>query len=263
MRYYRYIILVLALLSSLVCSAQHEEIDSLSFIQESPATVIREEPTFNAPTIPDVNIQGNKWKYQAGAFQSGSYASIKPLVLDMPTFHFIPGQAELANWNSGGIMATGTVTPYPGLMQIDTGNLGIYQSFGNFSIYGGATVNKYGYFRGLNTQYGVEGNLTYMFSPRLSASVFGTYYFGNNPRMANGMPLQPAILGFYSRSAFGGSIDYQINEYWGVEAGAQAVRQIGSNKYEWEPIATPYYKIGKKVKIGLPVGQILYHILRH
>lgn len=64
---------------------------------------------------------------------------------------------------------------------------------------------------------------------------------------------------------FGGYVDYEANENFGVEVGGQTVKQIVSNKYEIEPIVTPYIKAGsgkKKVKIGLPVGQILNSIIR-
>lgn len=103
---------------------------------------------------------------------------------------------------------------------------------------------------------------SYQFTPRLSATLFGEHYFGRPPMMANGMPMPPSMLGYYGRSKYGVSFDYQIDEHWGVETGVQTVQQVGTNKHKAEPIVTPYYKISKKVAIGLPVGQILYHILR-
>ncbi len=80
--------------------------------------------------------------------------------------------------------------------------------------------------------------------------------------MANGMPMPPSMMGYYGRSTYGGYLDYRINEHWGVQTGVQTVQQVGTGKYEAEPIVTPYYKINKKVAIGLPVGQILYHVLK-
>ena len=73
------------------------------------------------------------------------------------------------------------------------------------------------------------------------------------------------MMGFYNVSRFGGYVDYGFSEHFGVDIGAQGVQQIGSTRYELEPIVTPYLKMGhgkSKVKIGLPVGQILYHILK-
>ena len=83
--------------------------------------------------------------------------------------------------------------------------------------------------------------------------------------MANGAPMPPAMIGFYNVSRFGGYVDYGVSENFGVEVGAQAVQTIGTSKYKPEPIVTPYIKAGNgkvKVKVGLPVGQILYHAIR-
>lgn len=190
------------------------------------------------------------------------YRLARPVDLQIPDFHFTPGNARLFSWRSGGIVASGGTRSFPGMMLIDNGAAGIYQSAGDFTFYAGGMANKYGYFRGLHTQYGLNGSITYRFTPGLSATVFGEYYFGQPPRMANGMPMPPSMLGYYGRSTFGGYVDYRINEHWGVQTGVQTVQQVGTNRYRAEPIVTPYYKINKKVAIGLPVGQILYHVLR-
>ena len=190
------------------------------------------------------------------------YTLAKPLDLHIPIFPFTPGVSSLFQWKSGAIVASGSTRSFPGLMLIDSEEFGIYQSAGNFRFHTGGIVNKYGYFNGLHTQYGLNGGTSYQFTPRLSATIFGEYYFGQPPRMANGMPMPPAMIGYYGRSTFGGYFDFQINERWGVQTGAQTVQQVGTNRYKAEPIVTPYYRINKKVAIGLPVGQILYHILK-
>jgi len=192
------------------------------------------------------------------------YRKLHPLELNVPDLSFIPGQSSLFQWNTGKIIAAGGSVAYPGLMRVDNGSTGIYQTFGNLHFYAGATVNKYGWFRGLQTQYGLNGSLSYRFSPKLSLTLYGTYYFGQPPRMANGMPMPPSMLGYYGYSKFGGYVDYTANDSFGVQVGAQAVKRTGNNRYEPEPIVTPYIKAGrkKKIGIGLPVGQILYHMLR-
>ncbi len=186
---------------------------------------------------------------------------IIPFNFSLPEQPITSSQAMLANWNGGTIIANGEIRRLPGLMQIENASVGIYQTAGNFSFYAGALANKYGYFRGLHTQYGIEGSISYQISPRLSFLAFGTYFIGNAPTVGNGLPMSPAMAGYYAQSKFGGTFDYQINDHWGVEAGMQTVQQVGLRKYEVEPIVTPYYKVGK-VKIGLPVGQILYELLR-
>lgn len=201
----------------------------------------------------------------SGRLQHVSYNStVSPLHLTMPALSFSPGVAKLYSWTGGQISAAGSSTPFPGLMQIESGTISIDQNIGKLSIHAGGTVNKYGYFRGLHTQYGITGNVSYNLTPRLSLTAFGTYCFGQPPHMSNGMPMSPAMMGYYRQTQFGASADYKVTDWFGVEAGAQAVQRIGTGRYEVEPIATPYIQTGrrKKVRIGLPVGQILYHIIK-
>ena len=169
----------------------------------------------------------------------------------------LPGMAVIPLWNNAQFIATGDIQVMPGLMQIHSGTIGINQNIGNFSLYLGAVANKYGYFNGLHTQYGVSGNIHYQFTPKLSFTGFGTYYFGK----PNGYPLLPSMIGYYRNSNFGGYMSYQFNETFGVDVGAQTVQQFGTNRYRVEPIVTPTVKVGK-VRFGLPVGQILHGIIR-
>ncbi|MDE6741776.1 MAG: hypothetical protein K2J58_05550 [Muribaculaceae bacterium] len=172
-----------------------------------------------------------------------------------------PGTAFIPLWRNGGLAAAGRMEVMPGLMRIDSGSFGIRQSIGNISFYMGVVANKYGFFNGLHTQYGVNGNFLYQFSPNLSFTGFGTYYFGQPSMIGNGLPMQPAMIGYYKVSTFGEYLSYQFNETFGVDVGAQAVQQFGTEKYQLEPIVTPTVKVGK-VKFGLPVGQILNGIIR-
>lgn len=246
----------------LACFSRTELHDSISFGQNK-FEGISMEGVVEPDSISGVrNTEEYHYEYAPALYPLFSYPFSQPNAMQIPDFNFTPGQASLFNWNGGAIVATGGTRSFPGLMQIDNGELGIYQSAGNFSFHVGGMVNKYGYFNGLHTQYGLNGSISYQFTPRLSATLFGEYYFGQPPRMANGMPMPPAMIGYYGRSTFGGYIDYRVNERWGVQTGVQTVQQVGTNRYNAEPIVTPYYRISKKVAIGLPVGQILYHLLK-
>jgi len=245
----------------LIAFAQIEFIDSLS-LDTTPTDSIIHLKTYDkvdSLSVHDASLE-HHWICNLSLDPLSPYSY--PLGLHVPDLHFAPGQSILFNWKDGEILSTGGMTSLPGMMHIERGSFGIYQSVDKFTLYVGGIANKYGYFRGLSVQYGLDGNLAYRISPHLSFSVFGTHYFGQAPLMANGMPMPPSMIGYYARSKYGGTFDYQINNHWGIEAGAQTVKQFGTNRYETEPIATPYYKISGKVKIGLPVGQILYHILK-
>ena len=177
------------------------------------------------------------------------------------TYYNAPGTAYIPLWRNGGLLAMGNRTEMPGLMLIDSGSIGLMQNVGRLSLYFGGVANKYGYFNGLHTQYGVNGTIRYDFSSSFSATGFGTYYFGRPPMMANGSPMPPSMIGYFGVSTFGGYVSYQINETFGVDVGAQAVQRFGTDKYRLEPIVTPTVKMGK-VSFGLPVGQILNGIIQ-
>ena len=173
------------------------------------------------------------------------------------------GSPGLFSWRNGSIILSEESVSYPGLMQVDTGAIGVYQGVGNFDFYLGAVANKYGWYRGLKTQYGLTGSFSYRLTPKLAFKIYGTYYLGAPPRMANGLPMPPSMLGCYGYTKFGGYMNYDINDRFGVQMGGQIVKRAYLDTYELEPIATPYIKIGsgkKKIGIGLPVGQILYGI---
>ncbi len=261
MKIRHFILLALALIS-MTAHGQIESKDSVlskSDIISIPEYQISQHPGIFS-SYADVLIHNTNYYLEKNIYIPYFYNN--PVDLASEDLSITPGQAVPFSWNNGEVVAKGEIRSFYGLMQIESGTIGINQSLGNLSIYAGVMANKYGFYNGLHTQYGVNGILSYQLAPRLSLTAFGEYYLGQPPYMANGMPMSPAMAGFYARSAFGGYVDYQINERFGVEAGAQAVQQLGTNRYEAEPIVTPYVKIGKKVKIGLPVGQILYHILR-
>lgn len=205
------------------------------------------------------------FKYVFPKLSSSFFARRETSDLKLPIWTLTPGQSNVLEWKTGSIVASGFSSIYPGLMKIDSGSIGSHQQIGNLSFCVGGIANKYGYFRGIHTQYGLNGSLTYHFSPQLSFTGFGTYYWGKPPVMSNGLPMPPAMIGFYGVSRFGGYFDYEASEHFGVKMGGQMIQQVGTEHYEFEPIATPYLKLGngtRKIKIELPVGQILYNALK-
>ena len=186
-------------------------------------------PTFSAPGFPARFYTNTQY-----------YKPYESAALKIPSLSLIPGQSDLYGWSNGSIMAAGTEMDMPGLMHIHNGTIGAFQNYEKISLYLGAEANKYGFYQGLHTQYGLTGNLSYYLSPHLSFTAYGTYYFG---------------------APFGGYLNYRINDKSGILVGGQAVQQTGTQIYRFEPVVTPYFKVGKVV-IGLPVGQMLNGIIR-
>lgn len=186
----------------------------------------------------------------------------------VPSFHPVsvyPG--ILYRTNHFALSGNLGVTPYPGMMNKVTGTLGMTLSNEKYRFYVGAIVNQYAFYRGFISQPGITGQFTYNISAPLSFTAFA-YYYGKNamPMMPNGSPMPPSMLGFYDVSRFGGYVNYKVSDHFGIMMGGQIVERHGlrNNRYELEPIATPYISVGsgkKKIGIGLPVGQILNGIL--
>ncbi len=173
-----------------------------------------------------------------------------------------PGTAVIPLWHNGAFYASGSISRMPGLMQIDSGTIGIKQRNGNFSMYVGAVANKYGNYGGLHTQYGITGMVHYDFSPKSSITASGTYYFGRPPLMPNGKPMPAAMIGFYKFSEFNIIYEYQFNETFGLELGARSVpSSVYNQKYELRPVANPTIKI-RDYKLSIPVGEIVYKIVQ-
>ena len=252
----RQVLLLIILLSPIVCFGQVIEND-ISVKTYAVPDSVNKNPTNYKASDPSANLSNNPSLNQLtkpiSEFDSLMY--LAPIT--SANTYVPPGSAIIPLWKNAQFVATGDVRDFPGLMQIHSGTIGINQNIGNLSIYAGAVANKYGYFNGLTTQYGVAGNVQYRFSPNLSFTAFGTYYFGR----PNGFPMIPAMIGNYGVSTFGGYMSYQFTNTFGVDVGAQSVQQFGTNRYQVEPIVTPTVKLGK-VRIGLPVGQILNGIIR-
>lgn len=255
-------ILLISAIIPLQLSSQTEPVDTITYGMESSV-----HPKVEQLTTQD-SIDRQEYPASFAPYfnptldPSFVFRPVRPVVIDTQIRPPISGEASIFYWNSGEMTASGGIRQFPGMMQIECASIGIRQDTGNFSFYIGGTANKYGYYGGVHTQYGIDGNVTYRLTAGISLTAFGNYYFGQPPVMANGMPMPPSMIGYFARSTFGGYLDYRINDHWGIQTGAQTVRQIGTNRYEAEPIVTPYYKINKKIAIGLPVGQILYHILK-
>ncbi len=252
----RQVYLLIILLSPILCFGQVIENDISVKTYAVPDSLYK-NPANSDVSFPISNATKNPSFNQSPKSMSEFDSLTYQVPINLANNYVPPGTAVIPLWKNAQFVATGDIRDFPGLMQIHSGTIGINQNLGHFSIYAGAIANKYGYYNGLNTQYGITGNIQYRFNPRLSLTAFGTYYFGK----PNGFPMVPAMVGYFRESTFGGYMSYQFNNTFGVDVGAQAVQQFGTNKYNFEPIVTPTVKVGK-VKIGLPVGQIINGIIR-
>lgn len=244
-----------------LCFGQEAKVNPDVLIYVAPDSLIRKEVALSG--VEPLSSDRKNFNGLSTPADSLSYLGSSQLFSSafVPKNLELPGTSVVSQWRNGGLLATGERTLMPGLMQIESGSLGLMQNYGKFSLFLGGVANKYGYYNSLHTQYGVTGSVSFIFSPKLSMTGFGTHYFGKPPLMANGMPMPPAMIGYYGVSSFGGYVTYQFNETFGMEVGGQAVQQFGTHKYRFQPIVTPTVKIGK-VRLGFPVGEIMHGIIR-
>lgn len=120
---------------------------------------------------------------------------------------------------------------------------------GNFSIKAGGIANRYATAGGVTTQLGINGFLEYDLSPQWSVAVFGTIY-NSNPYFSM------AAFPFVGTSSYGGYIKYE-GEKVGMKVGARRYYDAFQRQWKMEPIITPSIKVGKKMRIELPVGPLV------
>jgi hypothetical protein len=167
----------------------------------------------------------------------------------------LPGQTTLANWSSGSLTAAGQTAVMPGMMAVDGGEIILRQQMGNFTLEAYGAANHYGYFRGLDTQWGAGGSLTYQVNDNLSLTAFGAYY------TSTGI-MQPAIMGYVNYPVYGGYANYRFNKSrFGIKVGAQSYYDPLRKAWEAQPIAMPYYHFNGG-DLGIDVGGILFQLLQ-
>ncbi len=170
-----------------------------------------------------------------------------------PTANNFAGAALIHGWNNGMIYAEGSHNHYPGMLGIESGSLNLMQRLGNLTLSGSLSANKFGYFRGLSTIYGVSGSASWKFNDRWAFTVFGAYHGNANLPYA-------AMAGYAPATRYGGYFSFNFHEKWGVDLGAQRMQSYG-NGWQTVPIIAPYYRIKDDVKIQIDMGGILHQLL--
>ena len=243
----RHICISASLIAAIAANGQTILRDSIS------VSVLKlETPTIG---MPELQLE------TSGEAETDIKSVMKPRSSDMPIFRapqmryaYIP-YGQIVDWRNGGISAAMSSTSMPGLMGVESGSLWLHQSVGALTFAASADAIKYGYFGGLETQYGFSGSLTYDINEQFSATLFGSYYTAPHGFMA------PSALGYVAMPTVGGFVDWRINDRCGVEMGAQGYRSTLTRKWEIQPMLTPYFRVGKKTKLGIDVGGILYGII--
>lgn len=182
------------------------------------------------------------------------YLPMEYNVYNSPVYFSRPAGA-VTMWDSGGLIGHINSSAMFGRMGMERGGLSVVQNVGRFTFTAMVEGIKLGYFNGMSNAWGVGGSVTYRAMDCLLFTAYGSYY--NNPGF-----LQTGINSMVPVTNFGGYVNWQISEHWGVKAGAQAFRSTIGNRWEAVPTVIPYYRFSNGRELGIDVGSIVYEVIK-
>ena len=240
------IITILLAVAAIIANAQTEGNDKKT-LSGNDAVVGTME--FRDPML------SNTMRFNVEALQPG----LLPRMTDNPRpctelkeQYTMQGTKPFVLWQGGFLSINGATVDMPGLMSYETSVVALHQDFGRLHLTASAIANKYWMpMQGtLATQYGIGGNVSFEVSEHLSIHAFG-YYYNINPTVG------PALSPYISTTAYGGYADIRFSDHAGSNVGIRRYLNPMSGRWTTEPIVTPYFRIGKKMRLELPVGGLL------
>lgn len=132
-----------------------------------------------------------------------------------------------------------TMTNYYGLGGINQINGNYNLKIGNFGVMtAGVYAAKYNVYNHFNNDGGFNGNLKIAITDHIRMNIFGQYAL--NP-LKNGIP--PLMSTLYPSNNYGGSLEFKVNEKWGLMVGAENEFDVISRKWVMKPFVIPlFYK---------------------
>lgn len=117
----------------------------------------------------------------------------------------------------------------------------MYQPTEWLSISGGPYVSKYMINQGIYNDFGFSGALQIKLSDNVYINGYGQYSV-NAQRNRIGGPMSS----MFNPTYYGGTMEFKINENWGIEAGLIRELNPWTGKWENQPVIAPKYYGGKK-----------------
>lgn len=155
----------------------------------------------------------------------------------------------LLAWRSGFVGAAGSQQTMIGLTTTRNATFSATQVVGRWVFTATADASNYQYGRGGQWQLGVGASATYLFSPNVSATVFGNYYTGTT---FAGL----ATLPYMGSSKYGGFLTLTGNRL-GIDLGVEREFNPYTGRWETVPIVTPKVRVANNFTISLPVGYLI------
>lgn len=179
------------------------------------------------------------------ALPSQTYMTVgNAALLDSSTYKYKPLNLPFA--------ISSSTRSYIGLMDVRSVSGNVQYQLGRMTLMGGLSANRYLYYRGALSQYGVSGQLSYNFSPYASMTLFADYY-SVNPFIS--MAAYPYI----HTTRYGGYMTVGGNRFF-MNLGVERRYNTINRQMETVPIVTPVFKVSKKLAIGLPFGDFAKYL---
>lgn len=225
--------------------------------------IVTESPTLETPTAPLSSLEGDTSVSPVGieapsGVESGApgadRGAVSSLGYDVESSKMSGAYFPL--WKNAAVGVYGGMDHMPGLMDLNTGSVALYQDLGRLHLSLSADANKYWMpmQSTLLTQYGFGGHLSYDVNDWMTLHAFGNYYTGQQL-------YAPAVSPYINTTSFGGYADIRFSDHWGANVGARRYINPMTGHWETVPIMNPYFKFNNGVKIELPLGELLREII--
>ena len=245
------VLIFVLLLARVVYAQSMEQSDIVSSQQDSAMAVLPVAPELPVADKDTVNAQ------TSGIILPNSPARIFSSSMYSGADYY----SGIADWSPyplrslpGWLVFSSEVQSYPGMMQKESGHVGVIAVTDNLDYRAYIGAVKYGSFNSLITSYYIGGDVSYRINPTISLTVFGTYY-SRNPYL--GMAAYPYV----QTSNFGGYITISPNSTFSLSLGAKSYYDPIIKKMETDPIIAPTVRMGK-VRVGIDVGHAAKSYLR-
>ena len=100
----------------------------------------------------------------------------------------------------------------------------------------GLYATKYNIYNNFRTDAGVNGNIKFVLSDRISMNLFGQY----SAKGINNAVI-PLVSALYPQSYYGGSFEFKVNDKWGLMVGADREFDVFSRKWITKPFVMPLF----------------------
>lgn len=157
---------------------------------------------------------------------------------------------NIAEWQGGALTGSSAHTTMPALMVTQGAAVGVTQRFGQFTLTGGVSADRYHFIRqGTRTYFGFSGQARYDFSENVSMTVFGHY---NTNSRYHSMAAMPYMGG----KGYGGYVTF-MGETLGLDLGVQREYDVFARRWTTSAIITPKIRFSEKFTLDLPVGWLV------